>query len=309
MNDGVLGIGIKEAQEMRGVNRRSFLLAVGASLAQGTAGFAQADNPHRVLFLGNSVFYSRGGLHQSFERFCKADGLEYEAVSQWNQPENSHSVEFLNYGRIPLNLPEVAADEEIHSLIRSGGFSYVVLEGRRPGYLMPAFVDLPEDLNRGEHIPYEQNLKALAKLHRTIAESGAQTVLYMHPGGHMLPDIKHPLAQIYRRFQSDLEKIKIGGRKHPVTLVPASLLWLDAMKRYGVDDWFADSFHGTPLARYSGACMLYTYITGRDPRQSDFRELPRDWNTASTEPAKFANEKDAEWIKNQVWLYYTTRPQ
>ena len=42
---------------MRAANRRSFLLAIGASLAPGTAGFAQADKPHRVLFLGNSVFY------------------------------------------------------------------------------------------------------------------------------------------------------------------------------------------------------------------------------------------------------------
>ena len=294
---------------MRALDRRAFLLTAAAGLTQTLAASARTDGPGRVLFLGNSVFYSKGGLHQTFEGFCRADGLRCEAVSQWNEPENSHGVEFLNYGRIPLNLPEVSGDEKIHSLIRSGNFDYVVLEGRRPGYLLPAFVEIAEDLRRGEHIPYEENLAALGRLHRTIVESGAQTVLYMHPGGHMLPDIKHPLAQIYRRFQTDLERMEIGGKQHKVIMAPASLLWLDAMKRYGVENWFADPFHGTPLARYASACMLYTYITGKDPRESKFRELPRDWNVAPTEPSEYADPADAEWIKKQVWLYYATRRQ
>jgi hypothetical protein len=269
--------------------------------------YAREAKSYRVLFLGNSVFYSKGGLYQTFEGFCETAGLDFKAVSQWNEPENPHGVEFLNFGRIPLNLPEIAATKEIHSLIRSGDFDYVILEGRRTGFLLPEWVGLPE--NRGKSIPYQENAAALGKLHRTIVESGAQTVFYLHPGLHALPDIKHPVAQIYQRLHADLENMEIGGKRHKVIFVPAGLLWLDATRRYGVDNWYADYGHGNSLARYSSACMLYTYITGNDPRENTFRELPRNWNVSPEATAEYASEEDASWIKKQVWLYYSTRPQ
>ena len=95
-------------------------------------------------------------------------------------PPNPLGVEFLNYERIPLNLPEIAADNKIHDLIRSGQFDYVIVEGRRSVFLLPQRADLPD--GRGQHIPYEKNVKALGTIHRTIVESGARTVLYIHPG-------------------------------------------------------------------------------------------------------------------------------
>ncbi len=268
--------------------------------------FGQDVRSHRVLFLGNSVFYYGGGLYQSFEGFCQADGLDYQAVSQLLQPDNPHGIEFLDFGRIPLNLPEIAANDQIHSLIRSSRFDYVILEARRLGYLLPAWVELPD--NFGQHIPYEQNVAALGKIHRTIVESGAQTVLYMHPYSHRLPDLKHPVAQIYERLRTDLENMEINGERHNVTLVPASLLWLDALNRYKLEDWYAGGSHGTALARYASGCMLFTYLTDKDPRKNDFRELPLFWQISSQKPSDYVSEEDAKWIKDQVWLYYSTRP-
>jgi hypothetical protein len=281
------------------------LLLVGTSISYG-----QDSNTYRVLFLGNSVFYSRGGLCPSFEGFCKEVGLDYQAISQWNTPPNPLGVEFLDYGRIPLNLPEIAADNKIHALIRSGNYDYVILEGRRSGYLLPDWVKLA--VNRGEQIPYEQNLEALSSLHRTIVESGAQTVLYMHPGLHSNADIKHPIAQIYQRLHSDLEKMEINGRQHEVILVPALLLWIDAASKYGVEGWYADVAHGNALARYSSACMLYTYLTGRDPRKNEFNrltELTGGWEIIPEKTDMYAEPEDEKWIKDQVWLYYSTRAQ
>jgi len=283
------------------------MFTLGLLLAGTSVSCGRDAKSHRVLFLGNSVFYYGGGLCQSFEGFCKADGLDYQPVSQLNTPTNPHGIEFLDFGRIPLNLPEVAAKDEIHSLIRSGRFDYVILEARRPGYLLPAWVELPDE--QGQHIPYEQNLAALGKLHRTIVESGAQTVLYMHPQMHMFDDIKHPLAQIYLRLHSDLEQMEIKGKRHKVILVPANFLWLDALKRYGIEDWYADAVHGNALARYASGCMLYTYLTGKDPRENKFMELPRSWGTSPEDPSVYVSEEDAKWIKNQVWLYYSTRPR
>jgi len=259
----------------------------------------------RVLFLGNSVWDYRGGVHQPFLGFCNAAGLNYHAVSQMRERENSHGIEFLGHGRIPLSLPEVAADREILSLIESGDYDYVVLEGRRSGYLLPEWVGLPED--RGTSLPYEENLAALSTLHQAIVKSGAQTVLYMHPGLHTHDWIKLPLAQIYLRLHADLENFEVGGAKHEVILVPASLLWRDAIKRYGIAGWYSDPGHGNALARYASGCLLYTYLTGLDPRQNDFRELPRSWDQGPGSPMVNASNEDADWVKTQVWLYYSTR--
>lgn len=271
--------------------------------------YSQGAESHRVLFLGNSVFYYHGGLYQSFEGFCKTEGLDYQAISQRNAPANTHGIEFLDYGRIPLTLPDVAADNNIHSFIRSGNFDYVVIEARRVGYLLPEWIELPAEGNYGHAIPYEKNIAALEKIHRSIVKSGAKTVLYMHPGDYKLRDIKHAVAQIYQKFHADLENMEINEKQHEVTLVPASLLWLDALKKYGVEDWYADHIHGKALARYASSCMLFTYITGKDPRQNNFRELPRDWKTSPEQPPKYVSDEDATWIKDQVWLYYSTRPK
>ena len=285
------------------------IFIIGLLLVGNSISFGQDAKSHRVLFLGNSVFYSKGGLFQSFEGFCKSASLDYQAVSQWNVPSNIHGVEFLDFGRIPLNLPEIAANNEIHSLIRSGDFDYVIVEARRVGYLIPEWIELPGNGRYGQHIPYEQNITALGKIHHTIVESGAKTVLYMHPGSYKFTDIKHPVAQIYQRLHADLEKMEINGKRYDVTLVPASLLWLDALKRYGIEGWYADPNHGNPLARYASGCMLYTYLTGEDPRQNNFREFPRSWTTSQKEPSTYVSEDDARWIKDQVWFYYTTRPR
>ncbi len=277
------------------------MVGIGLSIA---SVFCDAQSPKRVLFLGNSVWDYEGGVHQPFLGFCDAAGLEFRAISQMRSRENAHGVEFLDYGRIPLNLPEVAGDEEILSIVRTGDYDYVIVEARRSGYLLPAWADLPKD--RGSHIPFDRNLEALGKIHRTIVESGAQTVLYVHPGLHTLERYRLPVAQIYAQLHSGLEEMEIGGSRHEVILVPASFLWGDAVKKYGVEGWYANPGHGNALARFASGCMLYTYLTGRDPRENDFRALPQNWDTRAESPAAVVSEEDAEWIKRQVWLYYST---
>ncbi|HEX9825960.1 MAG TPA: hypothetical protein VGA80_05125 [Flavobacteriaceae bacterium] len=222
--------------------------------------YGQDTKSYKVLFLGNSAFYSRGGLIPSFEGFCQSAGIDCQAFSQMNTPPNTLGVDFLNYGRIPKTLPLMSADDKIHALISSGNFDYVIIDGRDAEFLIPNEVEFPDD-DRDEQIPYEQNIEALISLHRTIVKSGAKTVLYMHPGNHATVDIKHPLAQIYQRFHSDMEKTEVNNKRHKVILVPALFLWLDATKRYGVEKWYADAGHGSAIARYSSACLLYTYLT------------------------------------------------
>ena len=285
----------------------SIIFFLGLILICTHSSFAQNTEAKRVLFLGNSVFYHRGGLGPSFEGFCEEAGLDYQTFSQRDTPANTLGIEFLDYGRIPVNLPEMAADDKIHELIRAGNFDFVILEARREGFLIPDDAVFPN--RRSQAISYEQNLEALKSLHETIARSGAQTVLYMHPGRHTSPDIKHAIAQIYDRFHTDLEQIEISGKKHDVILVPALLLWLDALTHYGVDGWYVDESHGNALARYASACMLYTYLTGNDPRVNAYNlltEVTGSWEIIPDKEHIMANREDEGWIKDQVWLYYST---
>ena len=54
---------------------------------------------YRVLFLGNSAFGASGGIHQPFEGFCRATGLDCEAVRQSGEsPTVSHGIEHLGLG-------------------------------------------------------------------------------------------------------------------------------------------------------------------------------------------------------------------
>lgn len=293
------------------------ILAVIIALIFSHSAYPQDEKmSNRVLFLGNSVFFSHGGIYQSFLGFCNTGGIDCRAISQRREPQHTHGVEFLRVGRIPTNLPDFAADEKFLSVIREGGFDYVIIEARREGHLLPEWVDRSNnipgwvkrfiDYDPGEHIPYEKNIAALEKLHRTITESGAQTVLYMHPGLYYTPEWKNPLAQMYERFRDDLEAVTINGTTHEVILVPASLMWRDAVNRYGADNWYADHIHGNAMARYASGCMVYTYLTGDDPRNNSFRQLPKHWVIPPDTESEYVSMEDAEWIKKQVWFYYST---
>ena len=58
--------------------------------------------------------------------------------------------------------------------------------------------------------------------------------------------------------------------------------------------------------------MIYTYLTGKDPRKNAFSrltELTPAWEVIPGKTDLMAAEEDAKWIKEQVWLYYMTRPR
>ena len=131
----------------------------------------------------------------------------------------------------------------------------------------------------------------------------------MHPGSLAFNEQRHIMAQIYERLRDDLEKTEIDGKRHEVILVPAALLWLDARTRFGSKAWDANPTHGTAIARYTSGCMMFTYLTRQDPRKNSFRELPKNWTTSPSAPRDYVNDKDAQWLKDQVWLYYSTRPR
>ena len=277
--------------------------ALTVAVASGSVAAGQAPESIRVLFIGNSTFHASGGIHQPFEGFCRAAGMDCEAVRQGDEsPGVNHGIEHLGLGRIPIRLPDLARAEWVHSAIESGGFDYVVLDQRRPGFLLPEWVGVGD----GPQDPYEETLAALTEIHRTIVASGAQTVLVAKNPLKLFPNLTGPLTQIVKRLGADLERVEIDGERHPVLVVPHGFLWLDAVKQFGPEAWFLDNFHGNKLAQYASACIVFTYLTGRDPRQNSFRDLGRLWRSPADSPTERVSEEAAIWIKEQAWLYYTT---
>jgi len=229
-------------------------------------------------------------------------------VAQGGQsPLVEQGIEFLGFGRIPSRLLDMARTEWIHSVIESGGFDYVILDQRRPGWLLPDWVEALTESHGRPQDPYEATFAALTEIHRTIVASGAQTVLLAkHPPAVYL-NWTQPMTEIVSRLGADLERVQINGERHSVIVVPAGSLWLDAVTQFGVEGWFADVGHGNQLAQYASACMIFTYLTGLDPRQNPFRDLARPWGSPDDVQTEQASDEAAAWIKNQVWLYYTTK--
>jgi len=163
------------ANILAGLMRSQIKICLLAAIALSQQSCSENTPEIRALFLGNSVFNYQGGIIQSFEGFCQTASLDFDTVSQMSHPENSHGIEFLDYGRMPLNLPEVAASKALREHIQNGDFEYVILEARRSGFLLPEVANLPKD--RGDPISYRENLAALTRLQETIALSRALTVL------------------------------------------------------------------------------------------------------------------------------------
>lgn len=264
--------------------------------SSGAPVLAQAPATYRVLFLGNSTFGASGGIHQPFEGFCAAAGLECEAIRQ----------EHLGFGRIPLRLARLAREEWVHTMIQSGGFDYVVFDQRRADFLLPDWVAGPGITDGVHQDPYEETLADLTNLHRTIVASGAQTVLVAKNTVRYSPNFTYPLTQIVKRLGADLERVDIDGERHPVLVVPHGALWLAAATHFGSDEWFSDNVPGNQLAQYASACLIFTYMTGRDPRQNPYRDLGSLRGSPEDSPKEQISEEAAAWIKNQVWLYYAT---
>jgi len=308
----------------RGAERsaRAMLAAVTAvTLALASAHGAQRPDPLRVLFLGASYFTSGGGSQQPFEGFCATAGLACEAVSQQNAPPYPHGVTFLGLDEPIRNPNDAASSPAVHQLIRDGEFDFVVVWaylGGIPDGWLPAGYD-----QRFASPSYEETLADLQSLHATISSSGARTVLYMwHP---WLPfmDLAHPVAQLYWRLRADLAASPVDGQLHDVTLIPVGLLWLDAVAqpgsydaadpfgirppRFSPGEWYADPGHPGPLGQYANGCILFTYLTGQDPRTNPFAELPRDYfQDSPDDPVRHVAAEDAQWIKRRAWYYYAT---
>lgn len=95
----------------------------------------------------------------------------------------------------------------------------------------------------------------------------------------------------------------IDGKKHEVLQVPGLLLSeacrkMEQAGRGGgqrATGWEQGGIHPTELGQYAYGCLIYTFISGKDPHQIAFKTG--------------VEEKDAKWIWDNVWLLYNKHPK
>ena len=256
---------------------------------------------YRVLFLGNSRYVANGGPLQAFEGFCRAEGLVCEAVNQRGGERDrlplkpvTHGIEFAGLGRINPYIRKVANDERVRALITSGQFNYVVIH-TRPGDFVPDSLGNPDKVIDVRH----------KDLHRLIVESDATTVISMTHVNSQFFHLMHIVAEAHRRLKEELNAMAVVGGSDSVILVPTGLFWLDAKEKFGVEAWYEDPIHASKLGQYGTGAIFYTYLTGRDPRQNAFADLPSSWQALEGILKKSTTPAQAEWIKNLVWWYYS----
>ena len=140
-------------------------------------------------------------------------------------------------------------------------------------------------------------------MHEQIVRSGAQTVVsisYIIRQQTNKTEIQERNIEKHEELREVLNNTEINGRKSPIILVPTGILWDEGVHQFGIDAWFADGVHGTPLAQHASGCLFYTFITGKDPRNNSYTELHT--NAKFTE--KQLTQDQAKWIRNRAWAFY-----
>ncbi|MFC1499820.1 hypothetical protein ACFL6T_02230 [Candidatus Zixiibacteriota bacterium] len=256
---------------------------------------AEKASTLRVLFLGTSEFGASGTLLVPFQRFCTAVGIACEAYRQYD---------FLGPGsanRPPARVRDVIKDVRFAQLIEDERFDFVVLSG---------WEFEQEYFEEGKE---KDTIAAFQELHRTIVQSGGQTVLFQsYPILGSRDDLRG-IVDGYTTVKSVLDTTEINGQYSKAILVPVGELWVEAYEHFELEtiwkmstipevgtipcirsnfnpegnNWYQDPRHATRLAQYATACLFYTFITGRNPHLNPF--------------ADNATPEQSAWIKRVVW--------
>lgn len=243
----------------------------------------------RVLFLTNSTFHINGGAMLPFNGYSKSADAGYLAFGSYGFLESTRRGK-----RISPFLKGQVADQRILDLIKRERFAYVVLVTR--------YNSLQNDDEA------EVEIEAFSQMHKHIVSSGAQTVVSI---AYVVREKANDIAvrakniEMHERLKVAVDKVEIDGKTSPIILAPTGLLWAEGIDQFGMDTWFADAVHGTPLAQHASGCLFFTFITGTEPRNSPFLDLNPQKRFPETE---LAPDK-AQWIRNRIWKLYLERGQ
>ncbi len=237
----VLGLTVYSGLVHVGLARSLF-----APTLRGDIALARSDRPGlRVLFVGNSF---------TFKNSLPALVHDLAAGDPGGKP--IYTVEYAAPG---WSLRQADKDGGLTKLLRDVRWDVVVLQEK--SWLL----SLPEEQWRRSSYPFARDL------HRKIAASGAQTLLFM-TWGYALGDRTTVPHDTYAEMQVRLAEgyLKLGAELG-ARVAPAGLAWAEALRRKpALDLWADDGRHPGRSGSYLAACVLYEALTGRGPARSHF---------------------------------------
>jgi len=188
----------------------------------------------RVLFVGNSLIFSGGGVNVAFEGLARSAGRH---IAQDHQTVGGY------YLRQHLQRPQTM------EAIRSGGWDVVVLQ----------------DYSNGPVKHRDSFLESGQTLAREIRAHGAEPVLYRtwtYRDDHDTMVAGHPMTRALADAYAEL------AARIDAPVVPAGLVWQDAVDQ-GMN-FYTDMRHQDEAGTYLVACVFYGRLFCQSPEGIGF---------------------------------------
>lgn len=184
----------------------------------------------KVLFIGNSLTYSRGGVDTMLMNLCDADGITMDA-----QRETVGG----------MRLEQHAVRTETLSRIREGGWDVVVLQGHSNDAI--------------DH--YTTFAQAAHTLDAEIQAVGAETMLYMTWAYQ---------EEIDGTMTQDVADAYLGlGAELGADVVPCGLAWKWMCDNTGLR-MYDDHIHPNTYGVYLVGCMFYAALLDQTPEGNTY---------------------------------------
>lgn len=188
----------------------------------------------RILFVGNSLIFSGGGVNMAFGGLARAAG---HTLTQDHQTVGGYS------------LSQHLERAQTMAAIRSGQWDVVVLQ----------------DYSNGPVKHRQSFLESGETLAREIRAHGAEPALYMtwtYREDHDTMIAGHPMTQALAGAYAAL------GARIDAPVVPAGLVWQDALDE-GMD-FYTDLRHQSDAGTYLVACVFYGFLFRQSPEGIGF---------------------------------------
>ena len=194
-----------------------------------------AQKSYRMLLVGNSFTYYSGGL----ERHIAALNEECRKPLQLE-------VESFTRGGAPLK--ELWGEDDVHQMIKNGGYDFVVLQGDIPESTVEDFFDYG------------------SRFVREVRDTGATPVFYMawdyeRLGWISMEEIAQAHEELARKL--DVEIAPVGPAMKSVEALHPEIEMLGS-----------DKEHQTIAGAYIAACVIYGTVFDRNPEESTYLPWP-----------------------------------
>jgi hypothetical protein len=199
-----------------------------------------------MLLVGNSFTYYSGGLERHITALNK-------------ESRKSLQLEVESFTRGGASLKELWGEDDVHEMIKEGGYDFVVLQGDIPEATVEDFFDYG------------------SRFVREVRDTGATPVFYMAWDYERLGWISmEEIAQAHEELAGELD----------VEIAPVG----PAMKRVEalhpeIEMIGSDKEHQTIAGAYLAACIIFGTVFDRNPEESTYLPWPSSGALSEEEAA------------------------